>query len=158
MNRLHSLDEMVQLGYEQAQRTLIGTKEQIAPSWLLQSETGERILIMTPWGNSFEKELIQAQMRKAMKEHLTLSYSIVLEAWASYLAPGEVQKVRPSKDPNRYELVMVVATDGSAIRIRQFRIIRDPITGKCRELEEVPVEHDEKYSSPFLELLRYTHD
>lgn len=157
-NRLHSLDEMAQLALEQAQRWLIGTKEQLTPSWLLQNQDGERVLIMTPWANDFEKQLILAHIRKAMRKQQTISYSLLVETWAAFYPNFKEGQpyVRPSKREDREELVMVIATDGTNTKMRDFKIIRDWHTGKCRELEEIPTSNVSDYSSPFLNMLSLT--
>lgn len=154
-NRLHSLAEMAQLGVEQAQRWLIGTKEQLSPSWLLQNQDGERALVMTPWASDIEKSAILAAMRKTMRVQQTVSYSLVVEAWAASYPNGTDWQnyVRPSKREDRMEMVMVLATDGTEVVLRDFKIIRDWHTGKCKELEELPASNSKDYSSPFLTML-----
>lgn len=154
-----TLDELITLGEAQAQAVLLGTKEQMSPSWLLVGLDGQRHLFMTPWKSDFEKELTRSFMREKMKELDAVAYSVVTESWMVRLPNGARPIVdRPSQDPRRQECVMIMATDGVNYETKTLLIVRDRATGNCNGLPEFNdlggSKEESVMKSPFLNLLK----
>ncbi len=62
-----TLEEMMRLGEEQARRVLIGTKEDLLPSWMLADGEGKVTIVATPWRNNDEKTHGRGGLREAMR-------------------------------------------------------------------------------------------
>jgi hypothetical protein len=139
-----TLDEMVKLAEEQARRVLIGTREQLLPSWLLAS-LGDVLIVATPWGNDDDKHLVIRAMREVMQEKQVHAYSILTEAWMVHerIPDGqtadsfEYRGLPPRERPDRLEAVMITAEDRyGGHRNRSFEILRDK-KGRCVELKRL---------------------
>lgn len=153
-----TLDELMFAAETQAKLILLGTKEQLEPSWLLDAPN-EPTVVITPWSGDIEKMLARAFVRQKLKDLGAKAYSIAMEAWMVSLPKGARPILdRPSQDPRRIECVMIVATDGFHQKSKTLRILRDKVTGKCTGLPEFDeIAHlggtESIMESPFLDLL-----
>lgn len=155
-----TLDELIFAAEAQAKAVLLGTKDELAPSWLLDAPN-QPTVVLTPWNGDMEKMLARAFIRQKLKDLGAKAYSVAMEAWAVSLPSGARPIIdRPSQDPRRVECVTIMATDGFHQKTKTLRIVRDKVTGKCTGLPEWDeVAHlggnpkESVLESPFLDLL-----
>lgn len=152
-----TLEKMIGLALQQAERVLIGTKEELVPSWLLVTGEGKVEIFATPWRNTQEKHLTVAAMREVMSNRQCTAYSLLTEAWYSRLPASEAGKEYtgppPSERPDRQEAVVVTAANhwGQTV-FRQWEIVRDQ-KGRTRELRRLDGPEDLMTSALFDNLL-----
>ena len=147
-----TLEDLVRLGEEQARRVLIGTKEELVPSWLLLDENGPTILA-TPWADNREKQLVTHAMRKTMRERQVIAYSLLVEAWFVVVPEEQYEGPPPSERDDRKEAVVVMAANRDGQHLyRQLAIVRDK-EGACVELRRLDGPEDRVNSLLFDNLL-----
>jgi hypothetical protein len=134
-----TLDDMVRLAREHATRVMVGTKEELVPSWLVITGKGAIEIFATPWGNNREKHIVIETMRDIMREKSATSYSMVTEAWMLHVQGVGVTEENykgpmPSESPDRQECVVIMAAnkDGEH-RYETLETVRGD-KGKCVEL------------------------
>lgn len=128
------LDDLLAIGEERFRGT-IGTKDQLIPHFLLVSQEGKRALIATPWGNQAERDEVVHAIRGALKAFNCVAYSLSHEAWAAPEPKGSwPEGYRPSQDPQKKEVFMVSACDGSVEKCRVYNIIRNA-DGTCKDIK-----------------------
>jgi hypothetical protein len=146
-----SLDQLLDLAYAHAKLVLLGqpSSRQIMPVFGLQSPHGFTVF-GAPYKNDEEKERVRRMLRKEIRKRKVYRYSFVSEAWALNVAADEFH-LRASKDPRRIEIVLALAVDRTARKIRSWKIERSE-DGICRELTPL---HDknETWESWMAELL-----
>jgi len=68
-------------------------------------------------------------LRAKMREWNTVAYSIVVEAWAAQQPKdwkiGDDPGPRPAQRPERKEVVIAIASDGTEVVSRTWEIVRD---------------------------------
>ena len=134
-----TLDEMMKLAEGQARRVLIGSKEELVPSWLVVEAGGEVAIYLTPWRNDVEKLLTVEAMRLTMRACNAQAYSFLIEAWTARIQ-GEEAKAPytgppPSQRADRQECVMMMAVNRAGEqRHVHLEIVRDK-KGECAELK-----------------------
>jgi hypothetical protein len=126
------LNTMVELGYQHAKRILVGSKAELMPSFVLETEDGIRVH-GCPWRNDSEKELMVEMIRHEIREHKVKRYSFLCEAWALELKNQDEFHLRASQDPRRYEVVIALAVSRDGREGRQWRIERNH-AGRCTGL------------------------
>jgi len=138
-----TLDDMIRLAEDQARRVLIGTKEELAPMWMLRGLDGSVEIIATPWGGPEQKHLTVEAMRSVMRKRQIIAYSLLVEAWFAHAerdevnADGTIKGPMPSQRPDRKECVCILAQDHyGARRNLHLEIIRDK-SGRCAELRKM---------------------
>lgn len=153
-----TLEDMVNLAVKQAEQVLVGTKEQLVPSWLLVDGEGKVEIFATPWSNWQEKQLTVGAMRLIMRKHGTIAYSLLVETWYAHATAEEVKQKEyvgppPSERPDRQEAVAIMAAnrEGQTTH-RMFEIIRK-MDGRCRELRRLDGPEDSVTSGLFDNLL-----
>lgn len=148
------LDEMMRLAEEQARRVLLGTKDELCPTWLLV-KPGHIEILGTPWSGDEGKHLAVEGMRTVMRRRNIEAYSLLVEAWfATEPAPiREYTGPRPSERPDRREAVVIMAANKRGEhRHCHFEIIRDK-QGRCKELRRLGGPEDQITSALFDNLL-----
>lgn len=122
-----TLDELLEAAHRQARGVLLNkADEQLLPTWLLVTETGEKMVIATPWNGPYEKDLALALMRRAMTEKGVVAYSFLSEGWAVTRPPGaKLVDVQPSEQADRREVVTALACDRMTTKCRAWTIRRD---------------------------------
>ena len=139
---MSTLDDMLMLAEQQAERVLLGTREQLEPIWLMVTGKGEVEIIATPWNGDAQKYLAVEAMREVMSARQVTSYSLLVEAWFAHASPEEVQNneysgVRPRQRNDRRECVVAIASNHwGQTKHRQMEIIRDK-QGNCQELRRL---------------------
>jgi hypothetical protein len=146
-----TLDEMVKLATDQANRVMVGTKDELTPVWLLVTGKGDKptdvTIYATPWGNTREKHLVIETMRDVMREKRCTAYSMLTEAWMLRVtgdaAKGEYKGPMPSESPDRQECVVVMAAnkDGEH-RYHTLETVR-AADGTCSELRQLSGAEDQ---------------
>lgn len=121
------LNELMNVAEERFRRN-IGTKDQAIPHWLLVNTQGDRALIATPWHSKSERDAVVDAIRGALKVFDCVAYSVSYEAWAAAEPKGDYdkEKFRPSQQPDKVEVVMVIACDGTKQKSKTWEIIRGP--------------------------------
>jgi hypothetical protein len=150
-----TLDEMMQLAADQARRTMVGTKAELEPSWLLITGKGDVEIFMTPWGNTREKHLIIETMRDVMREKRCTAYSFLTEAWTATIKGDEAKRPYdgppPSERPDREECVVTMAANKAGEhRYQMFETVRG-VDGTCAELR--PSSKEQQWTGIFDNLL-----
>jgi hypothetical protein len=150
------LENMIKLAEDQARRVLIGTREELTPIWLVQSE-GKVEVTATPWANNDQKRMTVEFMRRRMREQNATAYSLLTEAWYSVISVLEAAKEYtgppPSERADRKEAVVAMAADRDGKHIyRHWEIIRDH-QGRTRELRRLDGPEDRISSGIFDNLL-----
>lgn len=122
------LDTLVALGGQHAHDILVDLHmPQLSPCWVFVDSRDNLHVRSTPWSDQREKELAAIYMRRQFKKHKAKAYSLVTEAYTLLLPAGtDLSKAeRPSTHPDRQEVVMAFATDGTNARVRRWFIRRD---------------------------------
>ena len=152
-----TLEKMVGLAELHARTMLIGTKEQLVPTWLVLTGNAEIEILATPWQNSNQKLLTVDAMRVILRNDGATAYSLLVEAWYSVLPASEVGKEYagppPSERADRRELVVAVAANHWGQHVhRQWEIVRDK-HGRTIDLRPLGGPEDRISSSVFDNLL-----
>lgn len=145
------LDELVELAGQQARIVLLEAKQsELLTSWILEDQAGRVSVIGTPWQSDVEKESARLYMRRYMRQHGTVRYSFLCEAWQAYEKPGEYRPedpdwVRPRDRADRIEVVIAMACDKENTRSRSWKIVRNDLEQiialePLEEIGEGPVE------------------
>jgi hypothetical protein len=148
------LQELMELAFRRASKKLLRPRGELTPFFVLVGPTGERQVIDTPSDDQLEKWLFLETMRKRMRENGTVAYAFIAEAWR---APDEWESrqpviARPSKHPDKVEVVMASATDGFSSVWGQWDIRRDA-KGNPVALKRCPQEEGITCDGPILNLL-----
>jgi hypothetical protein len=95
-----------------------------------------------------DKDAIAASLKAYLAGINAKVYSFICAAWES------VTHTIPSEDPNRREIVCVVATDGVNSRVSRMEVSRRK-DGKVKQLKKTPisVEDQNTFSGRFADLL-----
>lgn len=137
------LETLVKMAYDQAKRVIIEHKKPLMPTWLIVDDKGRAFVMGTPWKDDLDKMMIEVMLRYEFKERKTVAYSVVTEAWMSRCKMSEKGPFpRPSKDPDRIEVVIACATDGKTKVLRSWEIKRNHLELAVK-LEELPEVHEE---------------
>lgn len=136
-----TLDEMMKLAEDQARRVLLGTTEELMPSWLFVDGAGKIQIFATPWGNTEEKHLTVEAMRAIMHTEQAQAYSLLTEAWMATVEGDEAKRPYdgppPSERPDRQEcVVMMAANRAGEHRHVHLKIVRGK-KGECAELKRI---------------------
>jgi hypothetical protein len=125
------LDQLLDLGAEQAHRVLLELKDQqLLTTWVLLNGDGQIELIPTPWKDDLEKANYRIFLRRHMRERGTRAYSFLTEAWQASEKPGDFKPEDPQwvparKRADRIEVVIVMACDRANSKLRSWRIVRN---------------------------------
>ena len=95
-----------------------------------------------------DKEAVAAALKAYLARINAKVYSFICAAWES------VTHTTPSEDPNRREIVCVVATDGVNSRVSRMEVSRRK-DGKVKQLKKTPISADDQntFSGRFADLL-----
>jgi hypothetical protein len=111
--------------------------EEQPPAFFLWRESGDNMMVLTPFGDERDKNAVAAMM-KARVEELgdVFMYAFVAEAWQVKVPKGTPQPaVLPRDHPERVEIVSIqVASRGEGVTGTALRIIRNP-EGKVIDLQ-----------------------
>jgi hypothetical protein len=128
------LNKMLDIG-ESAIRRHIGKKEPLLPVWHLMQADGKSIVVGTPFDGPREKNMVFDVIRRTMRQIDCIAYCFTNEAWTmppmtaeevKRISPtGELADIRPSVMPNRIEVFVATASDGTTIVTRMWDIRRD---------------------------------
>lgn len=131
-----TIDQMLELAYGQAENLIVGNKDQIMPVFMILTEGDEIIFIGTPWQGNHQKDLAILMIKDLMVEHKAVAYSFLTEAWVAKQPkgwrPGD-PSIPPSENPDREEVVLAMATNGSETKYKDWDILRDD-EGNCCSL------------------------
>ena len=152
-----TLEDMLNLAEQQAQRVLLGTKEELMPSWLLVTGKGAVEIYATPWSNTREKHLVTLCMKDIMREKHCTAYSLLVEAWMATVAGEEAKEPYdgppPSERPDRQECVVIMAVDHAGKHVHKHLMIKRDAEGRCAELRRLDGPEDKITSMIFDNLL-----
>lgn len=152
-----TLEEMVNLAEQQAQRVLLGTKEELMPSWLLVTGRGDVEIYATPWSNTREKNLVTLCMKDIMREKHCTAYSLLVEAWMATVTGDEAKKPYdgppPSQRSDRQECVVITAADHAGQHAHKHLQIERDAEGRCAKLTRLDGPEDKITSEIFDNLL-----
>ncbi len=135
-----TLEEMMRLGEEQARRVLIGTKEDLLPSWMLADGEGKVTIVATPWRNNDEKHMVAEVMREAMRGLRIDAYTVLIEVWLLRVKgppPKEYKGPAPSDSPDREEAVILVGATRAGEHVHKHWITKRDAAGVCIALESM---------------------
>jgi hypothetical protein len=158
-----TLDQLLSLAANHAHLVLLGLKQpELVPSWVFVQPDGSSKVMGTPWKDEATKRAIVAYAKAWMRNHGTVAYSLLVEAWKAELDPGEwdpdsrkplPEALRAANQVNRIEIVMAMATDGKETQYKEWQIVRD-WQGKVAALAPLePEESDRKVESWLANLL-----
>jgi hypothetical protein len=151
-----TLDDMMKLATDQANRVMVGTKAELQPAWLLVTGKGDVEIFMTPWGNNREKHLVIETMRDVMREKRCTAYSMLTEAWMLRVQGVTDEKEytgpMPSESPDRQECVVAMAANKAGEhRYQTLETVR-AADGTCSELRALSTVED-RFTGVFDNLL-----
>lgn len=131
------LDELIELAEQQARLVILGLQMDLVPSWLLINQNKEVHIFGTPFHSRTEKMLAAAYIRERIRQHKAVAYSFLSEAWMVTRPLEEITEgFSPRDEPDRREMVMAFATDGTEKRWKRWWLIRD-WEGKPERFEEL---------------------
>lgn len=134
------LERLTKLAREQAERILLGRKDELLTTFVLVKRDGAVDIVGCPWTNDKEKrEMVLGVCMTAIKENV-VAFSFLSEAWFAtvHTESGELPppfSPRPADRPDRKEAVIAVVGDGKALELNSWEIIRDA-DGRCAKLGE----------------------
>jgi hypothetical protein len=135
---------LTKLAREQAERVMIGTKEELLSTFLLVKRDGGCDIIGCPWQNDEQKrEMVLGVCLEALKVD-AVAFSFSTECWfATVKNEGDQLPPplgpRPSDRPDRKESVLALVGDESETKLSTWDIIRDE-AGRCIELRKAVYE------------------
>ena len=135
------IDDLLKLAFDQAKLVLIGLGEDLMSSFIIVYPDQIHVLQM-PWANDDEKLKAVRYAREEMKKHGgALAYSFLTEAWMTKqpVTWNEETGVLPRDDPNRQEVVCAMATNGFETKHASWAMVRDKRSGRCVDLEPLPM-------------------
>lgn len=138
-------DSLMNLGYEFARKRLLEQKP-LPPTWVLLLEDGPPKVLSTPWQSNKEKVLAAALVKWQMLTEKTVAYCFLSECWVAKCTREEVEKgdlVEPRNNPDRYEIVMVIACTAEDSQMKSWKIQRNPageVIGLARNLGSDQIE------------------
>lgn len=119
-----ALNEMIDAAVEQVTQGLRENRE-IQPTWLCECGDGSRIVHVTPFGNTEEKQVVVDVMRALFASLGATSFVYVCEAWVATSPVGGDMTTPPSQRPDREEVVMFLAGDDAGAEVtRIYPLIR----------------------------------
>jgi hypothetical protein len=134
-----TIDQMLSLAYGQAKNLILGNKDQIMPVFMILTGDDEIIFVGTPWRGDNQKNMAAIMLRDMMKEKRAIAYSFLSEAWVASQPQGwkigDAVDTLPADRPDRKEVVMAMATNGTDTKYKSWVIMRDK-EGNCVELVE----------------------
>ena len=112
--------------------------------------SGEQRALMLAFDGDDEKARMLATTRQVMRVWGVVAYGLMIEAWTTTHAKGEVPRVKPRDSERRREVVMVAVCDaGGARRVSAPEIHRD----EKRSWLGDPKDMEGSSLGPFVELL-----
>jgi hypothetical protein len=130
-----TLDNLLELAGQQAHLILLDLKRsELVPSWVFVQEDGSSRILATPFRDDGQKEATVAYVRAWMRNHGTVAYSFLCEAWSATLTPEEwdpkggkpiPEADQPRNRVDRIEVAYAIATDGTETQCRAWQIVRD---------------------------------
>lgn len=137
-------------------------KHELMAMFHCRPQSGPDLVIATPWRNEFEKVAVLAKLRTIFRERGIVAYASIGEAWCSMsttIKPrpdGSIPRFYPgdppSQQPDRFEVLMIMATDGTTVKSRAWRMKRDS-RGRLLDLEPWGEDQPERAPSTRFERL-----
>jgi hypothetical protein len=129
-----TVEAMIEHTFDYGKDQLMGTEaddddgSQVLPTWTLLTQSGQVVIIVTPFDNgSMGKDMVAEGIKKLMSEAHVIRYTFLSEAWtASQTTAPTDYDIPPSKRLDRKEVLMVTGADrksGETLRI--WDIVRD---------------------------------
>jgi hypothetical protein len=123
-----TLDALMVMASDFIEKTVVGSKTQLSPTWIVPMPDDELHVVVTPWANHFERQVMLAEIRRLLRDTGAPAYAIVSEVWltthkgTSWPEDGP----EPRLDPQRQEKVAAYAVARSGERqVRLWDITRD---------------------------------
>jgi hypothetical protein len=130
---------MLELAHGQAQNIIVGNKEQIMPVFMILTGDDKIVFVGTPWDGDDQKDMAVVMLRELMREHKAVAYSFLTEAWVAPQPKGwkisDPRGPAPVDRPDRKEVVLAMATNGTNTQYKSWDIVRDA-KGNCIGLVE----------------------
>lgn len=122
---------LLDLADQQAHLVSLSLQQAVVPSWVIITQSGEARIQATPWKDAHEKELARHFITAELRRCNAQAYSFVCEAWMSK-APKDwnpeedlSEAERPINRPDRIEVIVALANDGTQTLARRWEIKRD---------------------------------
>lgn len=128
-----TLDDLLEMGEAHARSVLLERKQKsMVPFYHLVTPPGfDHAVVLANWNGEAEKRAMIAGVKELARKLDTVAALWAGEAWvAKYdLPPGAPRRPPPgrplpSQDPNRIEVVFIVATDGDETKARLLNMKR----------------------------------
>jgi hypothetical protein len=135
---MRTLDDLLKDGEAYARILLLekGVK-QLDPVYQLYDEDGTIHVVPCPWANDFQKQVMLSEVKKIAKKVNCQLVLFVSEGWMASRLPGrEAEGPAPSKDPNRIEIVNIIASTTADTKILILETVRDKVTNRIIELKK----------------------
>jgi hypothetical protein len=105
----------------------------IHPTWFLQEEDGQILLVATPYTDDLTKDMVDFAIREAIRIKHIQRYAYISEVWMAFqkdlTSLEDYKGLRPSQRPDRKEALMFIAEDISGDYIMSYSdIYRDSKT------------------------------
>lgn len=124
-------NDLLTLSGEHAQHVLVDLKlGELLPTWVLVTPQNKLMIFSTPWRDQLEKDNAHIFIKRKMREVNAVAYSFIAEAWTAVydkdFDPNTMDKMDlPRHRPDRREIVLAEASDGTETLYRHWRIQRD---------------------------------
>lgn len=137
-------DKLVDLGFKHARKVIVGTKEQLAATFVGFFPGPEIDVFVCPWRDDIEKQIMVANVKRHLRSRNALAYGFVSEAWvATEIAESREDLDEKRKSPDwqnpvdridREEVVFAIGIEKSGRKkCVAWRIKRD-WKGNCEAL------------------------
>lgn len=134
---MSDVDRMIGLAYQHAKRVLVGQPgAELMPVWCLLTETGQSVIVATPFIGEHAKEMVAVAMRGLMREVGAIRYTFASECWMATMTPEERARDGrpPSERDDRVECVMILGADRRGSSMDCYEMKRDWRSGQVVDL------------------------
>lgn len=139
------LDTLLATSEFYAQLLIVLEGQDLYPTWAMINQKYDPLVHSTPWNSWLEKRLAAAFIKHELARHKAIAYSFVTEAWQAK-EPKEGEPWHGASEvPDRQEIVVAFATDGTTTKWRRWKMIRDG-AGKVTELTAIPTPSEDEGS------------
>lgn len=128
-------DTLLNKVFETAHEFITTEREEIAPAIFLANPATQHVdytFVMEFLQNSATKNLLTKLVSRTVQHNDIVATVLVTEGWAASFSREEYDKVlevnpnfRPSDDPNRQEVLMLVAEDATGMTTKTYAIAAD---------------------------------
>lgn len=153
------LEALVETGHDYARKTLLNKRgAELTATYLLLRPEGEGGLgidvMVCPWQDEAEKIVILELVKARCHANGVTALCFVCEAWVVSYSADEYRRGGsdpPSQRPDRKEIVLCIATDGTRKKVGRWAIRRDKPGGPVRALLSEEIGEEDSFGGRIID-------